>query len=274
MLSHSLNTGMLSRAMRPHTVLRRTISSSSSSSSSCKTLWQSLSTSTLPSTLHHHHHHLNGSITKPSSYRNISVSASHRRSLNKQTLIRSQHTQPQPQREELREDKSSADELTQSMASVIDRLAIDTIHHDWKVVQHIPVPEFNMTVIKLTHTQHPNTHWYHLARADNDNAFVIAFRTPPTDSTGVAHILEHTVLCGSQRYPVRDPFFMLLRRSLNTFMNAMTASDYTMYPVSICQHCFTYYHPMSILAYEIHRAYIIKHTNTYYHLTFTMNGAI
>lgn len=56
------------------------------------------------------------------------------------------------------------------------------------------------------------------------------FRTPPSDSTGVPHILEHTVLCGSRHYPVRDPFFNMLKRSLNTFMNAMTASEFTMYP--------------------------------------------
>ena len=50
------------------------------------------------------------------------------------------------------------------------------------------------------------------------------------DSTGVAHILEHTALCGSKKYPVRDPFFMMIRRSLNTFMNAFTSSDWTAYP--------------------------------------------
>ncbi|MEM6545252.1 MAG: insulinase family protein, partial [Pseudomonadota bacterium] len=60
--------------------------------------------------------------------------------------------------------------------------------------------------------------------------FLVALRTVPKDSTGVAHILEHTALCGSQRYPVRDPFFMMLRRSLNTFMNAFTSSDWTAYP--------------------------------------------
>ena len=52
------------------------------------------------------------------------------------------------------------------------------------------------------------------------------------DSTGVPHILEHTVLCGSRKYPVRDPFFKMLNRSMATFMNAMTASDWTMYPFS------------------------------------------
>ncbi len=59
----------------------------------------------------------------------------------------------------------------------------------------------------------------HLASEDGNNVFMVAFRTVPTDSTGVAHILEHTSLCGSQRFPVRDPFFMMIRRSLNTFMN-------------------------------------------------------
>ena len=59
---------------------------------------------------------------------------------------------------------------------------------------------------------------------------MVAFRSIPEDSTGVAHILEHTALCGSKKYPVRDPFFMMIRRSLNTFMNAFTSSDWTAYP--------------------------------------------
>ena len=70
----------------------------------------------------------------------------------------------------------------------------------------------------------------HLAADDPHNAFMVAFLTVPQDSTGVAHILEHTALCGSQRYPVRDPFFMMVRRSLHTFMNAFTSSDWTAYP--------------------------------------------
>lgn len=71
---------------------------------------------------------------------------------------------------------------------------------------------------------------FHLASDDDNNAFLVAFPTIPEDSTGVAHILEHTALCGSARYPVRDPFFMMLRRSLNTFMNAFTGCDSTAYP--------------------------------------------
>jgi Zn-dependent M16 (insulinase) family peptidase len=71
---------------------------------------------------------------------------------------------------------------------------------------------------------------YHLAADKPENVFLVALRTVPVDSKGVAHILEHTVLCGSEHYPVRDPFFMMIRRSLNTFMNAFTSSDWTAYP--------------------------------------------
>jgi len=70
----------------------------------------------------------------------------------------------------------------------------------------------------------------HISNHDAENTFSVAFKTVPQDSTGVAHILEHTALCGSRRFPVRDPFFSMLKRSLNTFMNAFTASDWTMYP--------------------------------------------
>ncbi len=72
----------------------------------------------------------------------------------------------------------------------------------------------------------------HIRNADAENTFSVAFKTVPRDSTGVAHILEHTALCGSGEYPVRDPFFSMLKRSLSTFMNAFTASDWTMYPFS------------------------------------------
>ncbi|MGH8656924.1 MAG: insulinase family protein [Gammaproteobacteria bacterium] len=70
----------------------------------------------------------------------------------------------------------------------------------------------------------------HLAADDPNNVFCVGFLTAPEDSTGVAHILEHTVLCGGERFPVRDPFFMMLRRSLNTFMNAFTGPDWTAFP--------------------------------------------
>ena len=79
------------------------------------------------------------------------------------------------------------------------------------------------------HSQFETQH-IHLDSPNDEKVFMVAFRTIPEDSTGVAHILEHTSLCGSEKYPVRDPFFMMIRRSLNSFMNAFTSSDWTAYP--------------------------------------------
>lgn len=73
-----------------------------------------------------------------------------------------------------------------------------------------------------------------LENDDENKVFNIAFRTPPADSTGVAHILEHSVLCGSKKFPLKDPFVELVKGSLNTFLNAMTYPDKTMYPVASC----------------------------------------
>lgn len=91
------------------------------------------------------------------------------------------------------------------------------------------IPSLNVEIQEYRHPRTGAMH-YHLAADDSNNAFMVAFKTVPSDSTGVAHILEHTTLCGSERFPVRDPFFMMLRRSLNTFMNAFTSSDTTAYP--------------------------------------------
>jgi Zn-dependent M16 (insulinase) family peptidase len=91
------------------------------------------------------------------------------------------------------------------------------------------VPSLNLTLQEYRHRSTGARH-LHLAARDTNNAFLVAFPTVPQDSTGVAHILEHTTLCGSRRFPVRDPFFLMARRSLNTFMNAFTAADWTAYP--------------------------------------------
>ena len=73
-----------------------------------------------------------------------------------------------------------------------------------------------------------------LESSDENKTFCIGFRTPPKDSTGVPHIIEHSVLCGSKKYPVKEPFVELMKSSLNTFLNAMTFPDKTLYPVSSC----------------------------------------
>ncbi|MGN0205362.1 MAG: insulinase family protein, partial [Coprococcus sp.] len=73
-----------------------------------------------------------------------------------------------------------------------------------------------------------------LSNEDENKVFNIGFRTPPQDSTGVAHIMEHSVLCGSKNFPAKDPFIELAKGSLNTFLNAMTYPDKTIYPVASC----------------------------------------
>ncbi|MDE5679827.1 MAG: insulinase family protein, partial [Lachnospiraceae bacterium] len=73
-----------------------------------------------------------------------------------------------------------------------------------------------------------------LSNDDDNKVFYVGFRTTPVNSTGVAHILEHSVLCGSEHFPVKDPFVELVKGSLNTFLNAMTYPDKTLYPVASC----------------------------------------
>ncbi|MDG6777895.1 insulinase family protein [Thiomicrorhabdus sp. zzn3] len=102
-------------------------------------------------------------------------------------------------------------------------------HPAFEFIGHHTIETLNLTVEHYRHKVTGAEH-YHMAADDPQNVFLVALRTVPMDSTGVAHILEHTVLCGSEKYPVRDPFFMMIRRSLNTFMNAFTSSDWTAYP--------------------------------------------
>jgi Zn-dependent M16 (insulinase) family peptidase len=107
--------------------------------------------------------------------------------------------------------------------------ALPAAHSAFKPIQQETIDSLNITVQQFEHRATGASH-YHIASEHSENVFLVALRTVPEDSTGVAHILEHTALCGSERFPVRDPFFMMLRRSLNTFMNAFTSSDWTAYP--------------------------------------------
>lgn len=93
------------------------------------------------------------------------------------------------------------------------------------------IPEIQSTLIELEHLP-TGAQVMQIANDDDENLFNLSFRTHPQTSNGVAHILEHTVLCGSHKFPVSDPFFSMSRRSLNTFMNALTGPDFTCYPAS------------------------------------------
>ncbi len=102
-------------------------------------------------------------------------------------------------------------------------------HASFEFVRQQAIASLNIQVQEFRHRVTGAQH-IHVSSPSKENVFLVALRTVPHDSTGVAHILEHTALCGSEKYPVRDPFFMMIRRSLNTFMNAMTSSDWTAYP--------------------------------------------
>lgn len=104
-----------------------------------------------------------------------------------------------------------------------------TAHPAFEHLRSETIDSLQVTVEEYRHRKTGAQH-IHIAADNNENVFLVALRTVPQDSTGVAHILEHTALCGSEKYPVRDPFFMMIRRSLNTFMNAFTSSDWTAYP--------------------------------------------
>lgn len=112
-----------------------------------------------------------------------------------------------------------------------DKFKKGEVVHGFIVDEVSKIDELFLTAVRLTHLS-TGAQYLHLDRDDTNNVFSIGFRTTPMDSTGLPHILEHTTLCGSERYPCRDPFFKMLRRSLATFMNAMTGPDYTIYPFS------------------------------------------
>ncbi|MFP4491058.1 MAG: insulinase family protein [Spirochaetaceae bacterium] len=103
--------------------------------------------------------------------------------------------------------------------------------YGFTVISVKPVEEYKGTGIRLRHDA-TGLDAYHLFTEDRENLFAFAFKTPPSDNTGAAHILEHTVLSGSKKYPIKDPFLALMKGSMNTFLNAMTYPDKTVYPAS------------------------------------------
>lgn len=108
---------------------------------------------------------------------------------------------------------------------------INKEYHGFKLVENDKVNEINSEARVFIHTK-TGAKLLNLQNDDNNKVFAIGFRTPPEDSTGVPHILEHSVLCGSRKFPIKDPFVELAKGSLNTFLNAMTFSDKTLYPIA------------------------------------------
>ena len=105
------------------------------------------------------------------------------------------------------------------------------IFSGFMLVREQVLPELNSAARFYRHAK-TGAELLSLVNDDENKVFGVTFRTPPRDSTGVAHILEHAVLCGSRKYPVKEPFVELMKSSLNTFLNAMTFPDKTCYPVA------------------------------------------
>ena len=103
--------------------------------------------------------------------------------------------------------------------------------HGFRVCDIVDIDEIQARLYKMKHEK-SGARLLFLEREDENKTFSIAFKTIPEDSTGVFHIIEHSVLCGSEKYTVKEPFVELLKGSLNTFLNAMTFPDKTMYPVA------------------------------------------
>lgn len=115
--------------------------------------------------------------------------------------------------------------MTMKVYSVGERI------NDFEVTKSTEISELKCRLTELTHLP-TGAAIMHIANDDPENLFCLSFQTRPDSSNGVAHILEHTVLCGSEKFPVKDPFFAMTRRSLNTFMNALTGQDFTCYPAA------------------------------------------
>ena len=126
----------------------------------------------------------------------------------------------------------------------------------WTVEKVESIAELELEAVQLVHKR-SGAAFTHFIADDVVNAFSVNFKTTPMDSTGISHILEHVSLCGSRKFPVRDPFFKMLNRSLSTFMNAMTGPDYTLYPFSTPNER-DYYNLMSVYLDAVFRPNLNK----------------
>jgi len=130
--------------------------------------------------------------------------------------------------------------------------------HGFKLVREEKITEYNLLARLYQHTA-TGAELLSVSNHDENKVFGVTFRTPPSDSTGVAHILEHSVLCGSRKYPVKEPFVELLKGSLQTFLNAFTYPDKTCYPVA-SQNLKDFYNLIDIYMDAAFHPLIDRHT--------------
>lgn len=109
--------------------------------------------------------------------------------------------------------------------------SVGQLYREFKLIKSTEIPELQCHLTELIH-EPSGAQIMHIGNQDPENFFCLSFQTLPYNCNGVAHVLEHTVLCGSEKFPIKDPFFAMNRRSLNTFMNALTGADFTCYPAA------------------------------------------
>lgn len=140
--------------------------------------------------------------------------------------------------------------------------------HGFELIKQQAIPEINSQARFYRHIK-TGAQLLSLENDDSNKVFGINFRTPPKDSTGIAHIMEHSVLCGSRKYPVKEPFVELLKGSLNTFLNAFTYPDKTCYPVA-SQNLQDFYNLIDVyldaVFYPLISPYTLKQEGWHYEL--------
>ena len=134
-----------------------------------------------------------------------------------------------------------------------------TTKHGFTLVRTESIPEINAKALQYRHDR-TGADLLSIVVADENKVFGISFRTPANDSTGVAHILEHSVLCGSRKYPTKEPFVELLKGSLQTFLNAFTYPDKTCYPVA-SQNVKDFYNLVDVYLDAVFHPNLTRHTH-------------
>lgn len=149
-----------------------------------------------------------------------------------------------------------------------------TYHPAFETLSEFPVTEYRAFGIHLRHRR-TGCEVFHLRSEDEENTFAFCFRTPSPDGTGVAHIVEHSVLCGSERFPVKDAFISLARGSLATFLNALTYPDKTVYPAASTVEA-DYFNLMDVYGDAVFRPRITRDTflQEAHHLEYGPDGKL
>jgi Zn-dependent M16 (insulinase) family peptidase len=134
----------------------------------------------------------------------------------------------------------------------------DTLESGFEIIEVKELEELQAQGI-WAHHKKSGAEVFHILNDDSENLFAFVFKTPPSDSTGVAHILEHSVLCGSKYYPLKDAFIVLAQGSLQTFLNAMTYPDKTVYPASSTNE-YDYFNLMAVYGDAVFRPLLAEWT--------------